>query len=164
MTLPLWVVAALLPEVVLTCVLLRWLPVRHERWIPAAPLPVTLVVALGLRFVAELPWAAVLAGCAGFLWGVLAALLPFRGWVSSWTLPVRGDGRLRWREVGLVALGAVTPLSTGAVRAAMDKAFAVRRVVRARGGFPPLMGVALLVLPVAGAVAAGWAVSAVGAG
>lgn len=164
MTLSLWVVAALVPEVVLTCVLLRWLPVRQERWIPAVPLPVTALVALGLRFAAGLPWAAVLAACAGFLWGVLAALLPFRGWVSSWTLPVRGAERLRWHEVGLVALGAVTPLSSAAIRAATDKAFAVRRVVRDRGEFPLLMGVAMLVLPVAGATAAGWAVSAVAGG
>jgi hypothetical protein len=94
------------------------------------------------------------------LWGTLLALLPFRGWVSSWPLPVSGDARLRWREVVLVMPGVLTPLSTKRIDAAMEKAFAVRQVVLPRGPFPPLMGVALLALPVLGAAAIWWAFDA----
>ncbi|WP_222946893.1 hypothetical protein [Streptomyces sp. TRM49041] len=156
------ILAVLVPEMVITCMLLRWLPVRQERWIPAIPLPVIAVVALLLRFVAQVPWSAALAACTGFLWGVVPALAPFRGWVSSWTLPVRGDARLRAHEVALVALGVVTPLSTKGTKAAMEKAFAVRQVTRARGPFPLMAGVALLVLPVVCAVGAWSAADALG--
>ncbi|MDX3491040.1 MULTISPECIES: hypothetical protein [Streptomyces] len=151
------VIAVLVPEVVLTCALLRRLPVRRERWVAAMPLPVTVVTALALRLVSEVSWPAALAACAGFLWGVLLALTPFRGWVSSWTLPLPGEARLRWSEAAIVVMGVLTPLSGGRTDAALEKAFATRRVIRARGPFPPLLGVALLVLPVVTAVGAGWA-------
>ncbi|MFJ9622040.1 hypothetical protein [Streptomyces sp. NPDC101181] len=147
---------ALVPEAVLTCALLRWLPVRRERWIAAMPLPVTVLMALTLRLLADQPWPAVLATCAGFLWGVVLALAPFRHWVSSWTLASRGEGRLRWREVALAAVGVLTPLPGERVDAALQKAFAVRQVVRSRGPFPTVLGMALLVLPVAAAVGARW--------
>ncbi|MEV7424441.1 MULTISPECIES: hypothetical protein [unclassified Streptomyces] len=156
MVIPLWVLAVLIPELVLTCVLLRWLPVRRERWIPAMPLPVIVMVALALRFGTEASWQVTLATCAGFLWGAALAVAPFRGWVSSWTLPQEGQDPLRWREMALVVVGVVTPLSFKGTDAALEKTFAVRQVIRARGQFPPAMGVALLVLPVAGAVGAGW--------
>ncbi|WP_175408494.1 hypothetical protein [Streptomyces sp. TRM64462] len=162
MSVPLWILLVVIPEAVLTCVLLRWLPVRSERWIPALPLPVIAVVALALRFVAHVPWPAAFAACAGFLWGVVLALVPFRGWVSSWTMPVRGDARLRWREVALATVGAVTPVSTKGTSAALEKAFTVRQVVRARGPFPLPLGVALLVVPVACALGAVWAAGALG--
>ncbi|WNF27000.1 hypothetical protein RI138_09205 [Streptomyces sp. C11-1] len=156
MALPLWVLVALIPEVVLTCSLLRWLPVKRERWMAAMPLPVTVVLALTLRLLAEVSWPTVLATCAGFLWGAVLALAPFRGWVSSWTLPLRGEARLRWPEAALVVVGVVTPLSGKRTDAALEKAFAVRQVVRARGPFPAALGMALLVLPTAAAVVAGW--------
>lgn len=162
MAVPLWVFAVLVPDLVLTCLLLRWLPVKKERGIPATPLPVVAVMALVLRFVAHVPWPATLATCAGFLWGVVVALLPFRGWVSSWTLPVRGEARLRGLEVVLVLLGALTPLSTRRTKAAMEKAFAERQVVRSRGQMPSVMGVALSVVPVACAVGTGWAANTLG--
>lgn len=162
MAVPLWVFAVLIPDVVLTCLLLRWLPVKKERWIPATPLPVLAVITLVLRFVAHVPWPATLATCAGFLWGVVLALLPFRGWVSSWTLPLRGEARLRGLEVALVLLGALTPLSTKRTKAAMEKAFAERQVARSRGQMPPVVGVALLAVPVACAVGSGWAANTLG--
>jgi hypothetical protein len=155
--LPLAVFALLVCDLVLTCVLLRWLPVRRERWIAVVALPaaaaLTLVLGVGVR----VPWQAAFAACAGFLFGTVLALLPFRGWVSSWTLPVAGPARLRWSEVLLVLLGSLTPLSTKRTDAAQRKAFAVREVVRERGPFPQAMGAALLVLPVLCAVSAGWA-------
>nr|WSZ99607.1 hypothetical protein OH820_31690 [Streptomyces sp. NBC_00857] len=157
MPISLWILAALVPELLVTCVLLRWLPAKHERWIPATPLPAVAALALILRFVAGAPWSATFAACAGFLWGILLALLPFRGWVSSWTLPVPGEARLRWREVALVVPGVLTPLSTQRTDAALEKAFATRRVPRSRGPFPLLLGAALLALPVACAMAAHWA-------
>ncbi|MFD4143134.1 hypothetical protein [Streptomyces sp. NPDC058572] len=163
MPLTLWVVAVLIPEIVLSCLLLRWLPDRREWPIPLLiPVPAIVVVALLIRYVAQEPWPGTLAACAGFLWGLALALLPFRGWVSSWTLPVHGDARLRWREVVLVALSVATPVSTTRTKAATGKAFAPREVVRERGGFPSAMGVTLLVLPALCAVAAGWAADAVG--
>ncbi|WP_405687078.1 hypothetical protein [Streptomyces sp. NBC_00057] len=164
MVVPLWVLAVVIPELVVTCSVLRWLPVKQERWIAALPFPVVVVMALALRFVAQAPWPGVLAACAGLLWGVAVALVPFRGWVSSWTLPARGQGNLGWRGVALVVLGVMTPLTTKRSEAAMEEAFAVRQVVRARGEFPLLMGVALLVIPVVCAVGAGWAVDTLGWG
>lgn len=164
MIVPLWLVVVLIPDFVLTCVLLRWLPDRRERRIGLIPLPTAVAMALLMRYGAQVPWPGTLAACAGFLWGVAAALLPFRGWVSSWTLPVAGETRLRLREVALVALSVVTPLSTKRSKAAMEKAFAVRRVARARGRFPLLMGVLLLVIPVVCAVGAGWAADELGMG
>ncbi|MFF9506954.1 hypothetical protein ACF1BU_06050 [Streptomyces sp. NPDC014724] len=164
MVVPLWVLAVVIPEFVLTSMVLRWLPAKQERWMAALPFPAMLVMAPTLRFVAQVQWPGVLATCAGLLWGVAIALLPFRGWVSSWTLPARGQGHLGWREVALVALGVLTPLTTKASDAAMEKAFAVRQVVRARGEFPWPMGVALLAIPVGCAVGAGWAVDTLGWG
>ncbi|MFF6780101.1 hypothetical protein [Streptomyces sp. NPDC012510] len=152
-----WIVVVTIPEALIACVLLRWLPAQHERWICAVPVPVVATLAVTLRFASDMPWQAALAAGAGFLWGIVLALLPFRGWVSSWTLPVHGEARLRWREVVLIAPAALTPLSTKRTDAAMEKAFAVRQVVRARGPFPPLLGMALLVLPVMGTAAARWA-------
>ncbi|MFB8106114.1 hypothetical protein ACFC3O_25330 [Streptomyces sp. NPDC056007] len=157
MTIPLWVLMVLIPELTLTCVLLRWLPVRRERWIAAMPFPVTAVLALAVRFIAETSWPTALATCAGFLWGVVVALVPFRGWLSSWTLPQQGEARLRWHEGALAMVGAITPLPVQGTDAALEKAFAVRQVVRARGRFPLLMGVALLAVPATCAVGAGWA-------
>lgn len=157
MPISLWIVVVMILEVLLACVLLRWLPAKHERWIPGTPFPAIAALAVTLRFATGTPWTATLATCAGFLCGIALALLPFRGWVSSWTLPVHGEARLRWREVALLVPATLTPLSTKWSDAAMEKAFAVRQVVRTRGPFPPLMGVALLVLPVAGAAAARWA-------
>ncbi|MGW0787323.1 hypothetical protein ACWD04_03495 [Streptomyces sp. NPDC002911] len=156
MTIPLWALAVLIPELMLTCLLLRWLPVRRERWIAALPLPVTVVTALALRLT-EVSWPATLATCTGFLWGVALALAPFSGWVSSWTLSPHGQTRLRGREAALVVMGVVTPLSVKGSDAALEKAFSVRQVVRARGRLPLVMGVALLVVPVTAAVGAGWA-------
>jgi hypothetical protein len=98
----LWVVVVLLSDLLITCVLLRWIPAKHERWICATPFPLIVALTLTLRYAAGAPWPAVLAACAGFVWGILLALLPFRGWVSSWALPVPGEARLRWREVALV--------------------------------------------------------------
>ena len=37
MPISLWILAALVPELLITCVLLRWLPAKGERWIPAPP-------------------------------------------------------------------------------------------------------------------------------
>lgn len=162
MPVSLWVLAVLVPELVITCMLLRWLPSKHERWVPAIPLPLIAALALVLRFVAQVPWPGTLAACAGFLWGIVPALLPFRGWVSSWTLPVRGEARLRWHEMALALLGAMTPVSTRRTDAAMEKAFTVRQVVTPRGEFPLPMGVALLVTPVVCAVGAGWTADALG--
>jgi hypothetical protein len=162
MSLPLAVLTVLVSELVITTVLLRWLPVKQERWIPGLPFPVVVVLVLLLRFAAELPWAAACAASAAFLWGIVAALAPFRGWVSSWTLPVRGEARLRWHEAAWVVLGVVTPRSPKRAETAMEKAFAIRQVVRARGPFPVLLGVSLLVVPVVCAVGAGWAVAARG--
>ncbi|MXG25917.1 hypothetical protein [Streptomyces sp. YIM 132580] len=54
-------------------------------------------------------------------------------------------------------VGAITPLPVRGTDAALEKAFAVRQVVRARGRFPLLMGVALLAVPATCAVGAGWA-------
>ncbi|MFD5474750.1 hypothetical protein [Streptomyces sp. NPDC127105] len=162
MPISLWILMVMISDVLITTVLLRWLPVKDERWIPGTPFPVIIAIALTLRFVTGTPWPATLAACAGFLWGVILALLPFRGWVSSWTLPVHGDARLRWREVALIAPTVLTPLSTKSSKAAMEKAFAVRQVVRARGQFPPMMGLALLTAPVVCAVGAGWAADALG--
>ncbi|MBP0457183.1 hypothetical protein [Streptomyces montanisoli] len=153
----LWAAIALVPNVVLTCVLLRWLPVRGERWIPALSAPVLAGLVLVLRFGAQVPWSESFAGGAGFLWGTVLALLPFRRWTSSWTLPVKGDERLRWREALLVLVSALTPLSTRGTKAATTKAFTPRQVERPRGPFPWPMGVALLVVPVLCALAAGWA-------
>ncbi|MFD4898608.1 hypothetical protein [Streptomyces sp. NPDC058411] len=155
MTIPLWVLAVLIPELMLTCLLLRWLPAKRERWIAALPLPVTAVSALALRLT-EVSWPDTLASCTGFLWGVMLALAPFSGWVSSWTLPSHGEARLRGREVALVLMGVVTPLSVKGSDAALEKAFSVRQVVRDRGQFPLVMGVALLVVPVTAAVGVGW--------
>ncbi|WP_328770014.1 hypothetical protein [Streptomyces sp. NBC_00286] len=157
MPISLWIVAVMIPEVLVSCVLMRWLPAKHERWIPLTLIPAIAALAVTLHFITGTPWPATLTACAGFLWGIALALLPFRGWISSWTLPVHGEARLRWREVVLLVPTALTPLSTTRTDAAMKKALAVRQVVRARGPFPPLMGVALLVLPVAGAAAARWA-------
>ncbi|MGV9287357.1 hypothetical protein [Streptomyces sp. NPDC003719] len=157
MLLPLCVFAVLVSDLVLTCVLLRWLPVRRERWIPMVTLPVVAALTLVLGFGVGVPWQAAFAACAGFLCGTVLALLPFRGWVSSWTLPVEGAARLRWPEVALVLLGSLTPLSTKRTDAAQRKAFADREVVRERGRFPQRLGVALFVLPVLCAVSAGWA-------
>ncbi|MFJ6144583.1 hypothetical protein [Streptomyces anulatus] len=156
------VIAVLLPELVLTCVLLRWLPSKRERWVAAMPLPVTIMVALILSSATEASWPGVLAACAGFLWGGLLALTPFRGWVSSWTLPSPDGTRLRWRETVLVAVGVLTPFSGKRMDAALEKAFATRRVVRARGPFPLVLGVALMVLPAVLAVGAGWATGSAG--
>jgi hypothetical protein len=156
------VVAVLLSDLLITCVLLRWIPAKHERWIPAIPFPLIAALTLTLRYAAGAPWPAALATCAGFVWGILLALLPFRGWVSSWTLPVRGEARLRWREVALVVPGVLTPLSTKRMDAAMAKAFAVRQVVRDRGPFPLPLGATLLALPVTCALAARWASQALG--
>ncbi|WP_435599353.1 hypothetical protein [Streptomyces anulatus] len=156
------VIAVLLPELVLTCVLLRWLPSKRERWVAAMPLPVTIMVALILWSTTEASWPGVLAACAGFLWGGLLALTPFRGWVSSWTLPPPDGTRLRWRETVLVAVGVLTPFSGKRMDAALEKAFATRRVVRARGPFPLVLGVALMVLPAVLAVGAGWATGSAG--
>ncbi|WP_030898109.1 hypothetical protein [Streptomyces sp. NRRL F-5126] len=153
----LWVAIALVPNVVLTCVLLRWLPVRGERWIPALSLPVLAALVLVLRFGAQVPWSEAFAGGAGFVWGAVLALLPFRGWVSSWTLPVHGEERLRWREVLFVLISTFTPLSTRRTKAAVDKAFTPRQVKRLRGPFPWPLGVALFVVPVLCALVAGWA-------
>ncbi|CAM5648050.1 hypothetical protein STENM327S_06308 [Streptomyces tendae] len=157
MLLPLAVFALLVCDLVLTCVLLRWLPERRERWIALVTLPCAAVLTLVLWAGARLPWQAACTACAGFLCGTALALLPFRGWVSSWTLPVAGPARLRWSEVLLVLLGSLTPLSTRRTDAAQRKAFAVRAVARERGPFPLPMGAALLVLPVLCAVGAGWA-------
>ncbi|MFF6904684.1 hypothetical protein ACFY9Q_01925 [Streptomyces sp. NPDC012389] len=157
MTIPLWVLMALIPELILTCVLLRWLPVKQERWVAAMPPPVTVVLAMAVRFIAETSWPTALATCAGFLWGSAVALVPFRGWVSSWTLPQHGEARLRWHEGVLAMVGAITPLPVKGTDTALEKTFAVRHVVRARGRFPLLMGVTLLVAPAACAVGAGWA-------
>ncbi|MBF8174998.1 hypothetical protein KVH22_15925 [Streptomyces olivaceus] len=157
MLLPLSVFAVLVFDLVLTCVLLRWLPVRRERWIPMVALPAVAALALVLGFGVRAPWQSVFAACAGFLCGTVLALLPFRGWVSSWTLPVRGEARLRWSEVVLVLVGSLTPLSTKRTNAAQRKAFTVREVVRERGRFPHLLGAALFVLPALCAVGAGWA-------
>ncbi|MEV8126045.1 hypothetical protein AB0P07_18400 [Streptomyces sp. NPDC085944] len=157
MLLPLTVFALLLCDLVLTCVLLRWLPLRRERWIALVTFPSAAALTLVLGAGARVPWQAAFAACAGFLCGTVLALLPFRGWVSSWTLPVAGAERLRWSEVLLVLLGSLTPLSTKRTDAAQRKAFAVREVVRERGPFPAPMGAALLVLPVLCAVSAGWA-------
>ncbi|MEV7643248.1 hypothetical protein AB0O32_25270 [Streptomyces rubiginosohelvolus] len=159
MALALWVLMAMVPEAVLTCVLLRWLPVRQERWVAAMPLPVTALLVLVLRLSADVPWPVTLATCAGFLWGVLLALAPFRGWVSSWTLPAAGAARLRWGEAALVVVGVLTPLSVGRTDAALEKAFAVRQVARGRGPLPSALGMALLVLPAVAAVGAGWGAS-----
>ncbi|NEB83673.1 hypothetical protein G3I43_05660 [Streptomyces anulatus] len=156
------VIAVLLPELLLTCVLLRWLPSKRERWVAAMPLPVTIMVALILSSTTEASWPGVLAACAGFLWGGLLALTPFRGWVSSWTLPSPDGTRLRWRETVLVAVGVLTPFSGKRMDAALEKAFATRRVVRARGPFPLVLGVALMVLPAVLAVGAGWATGSAG--
>lgn len=142
------ILTVLVSELVVTCVLLRWLPVKRERWIPALPFPVSVVLVLLLRFAAQVPWATACVVSAALLWGVLAALVPFRGWVSSWTLPVHGQARLRGREVAWLVLGVATPASSKKAQAAMAKAFAVRQVVRARGSFPLLLGVCLLVIPV----------------
>jgi hypothetical protein len=162
MSVPLWALAVLMPELVLTCLLLRWLPVKQERWLPAVPLPVIVVMALILRFVGQVPWTVTLAGCTGFLWGCVLALVPFRGWVSSWTLPVGGRARLRWREAVLAVPAVLTPLATRRTDAAMEKAFAVRQVVQGRGRFPPAMGLALLVVPVVCAVGAARAADVLG--
>ncbi|MEV6439982.1 hypothetical protein [Streptomyces anulatus] len=156
------VIALLLPELMLTCVLLRWLPSRRERWIAATPLPVTIMVASVLASATEASWPTVLAACAGFLWGALLALTPFRGWVSSWTLPLPDGSRLRWRETGLVAVGVLLPLSGARTDAALERAFATRQVVRARGPFPPVLGVALMMLPAVLATGAGWAAGSAG--
>ena len=156
MVLPLWVFTVLLTELVVTCMLLRWLPVTHERWMAATPLPAIVLLAVSLRYVAQVPWSVTFAASTGFLWGVAVALVPFRGWVSSWTLPAQGEARLRWREVALVVPAVVTPLSTKGTSAAVEKAFAARQVVRGRGRFPLMLGVALLVAPVTCAMAAGW--------
>ncbi|MEV7654216.1 hypothetical protein AB0O39_08580 [Streptomyces anulatus] len=156
------VIALLLPELMLTCVLLRWLPSRRERWVAATPLPVTVMVAAVLAAATEASWPTVLATCAGFLWGALLALTPFRGWVSSWTLPLPDGNRLRWREAGLVAVGVLLPLSGARTDAALERAFATRQVVRARGPFPPALGVALMVLPAMLATGAGWAAGSAG--
>ncbi|MDX2548844.1 hypothetical protein ACOT81_19695 [Streptomyces sp. WI04-05B] len=154
----LWVFAAALTDLLTTCVLLRWIPAKHERLIPFVPFPLLVALALILRHAVGIPWPAALAACTGFLWGILLALLPFRGWISSWTLPVPREDRLRWYEVVLVVPAALTPLSTRRTDAALEKAFAPREVVRERGPFPLVMGVALSVLPVLGAAAARWAV------
>ncbi|MEV8311948.1 hypothetical protein AB0P36_32675 [Streptomyces flavidovirens] len=164
MVLPLWLVAVAIPEFVLTCILLRWLPDRRERWIPVIPLPAVIMVALIMRYGAQVSWPGTFAACSGFLWGVTMALLPFRRWVSSWTLPIHGEARLRWHEIVLVTLNVTTPLSTKRTKAATEKAFATRQVVHARGRFPLTMGVALLVIPVVCAVAAGLAADALGVG
>jgi hypothetical protein len=156
------VVAVVLCDLLLTCVLLRWIPAKRDRWIAALPFPLIAALTLTLRHTAGASWPAALAGCAGFVWGILLALLPFRGWVSSWTLPVRGEARLRWREAALVVPGVLTPLSTKRMDAAVTKAFAVRQVVRARGPFPLPLGVTLLTVPVACALAARWASQALG--
>ncbi|MFE2357000.1 hypothetical protein [Streptomyces parvulus] len=137
--------------------LLRWLPRRRDRWIPMVTLPVVAALAVILRFGVQVPWLVAFAVCAGFLCGIVLALLPFRGWVSSWTLPVSGEARLLWSEVVLVLLGSLTPLSTKRTDAAQRKAFADRDVVRERGRFPTLLGVALFGLPTLCAVGAGWA-------
>lgn len=157
MTIPLWVLMALIPELTLTCLLLRWLPVRSERWISAMPLPVAAVLTMAVRFIAEESWTAALATCTGFLWGVVVALVPFRGWLSSWTLPQRGEARLRWHEAALALVGAITPWSGKGTDVALEKAFAVRQVVHTRGHFPLPMGMALLALPALCAAGAGWA-------
>ncbi|WP_434597978.1 hypothetical protein [Streptomyces sp. A5-4] len=162
MVLPLWLVAAVIPEFVLTCLLVRWLPDKCERWIPVIPLPAVIVLALVMHYGAQVPWPGTLAACSGFLWGITTALLPFRGWVSSWTLPVHGEARLRWHQWVLVVLSVSTPLSTKRTKAATEKAFATRQIVLARGPFPLTMGVALLVIPVVCALAAGWAANALG--
>ncbi|MCF3964897.1 hypothetical protein [Streptomyces fuscigenes] len=160
MPLTLWLAIALIPNVVLTCVLLRWLPERSERWIPALSPLVLAVLVLIVRLATGSAWSGALAAGAGFLWGTVVGLLPFRGWVSSWTLPVRGEARLRWREVLLVLLGAATPLNTRRTKAAMEKAFTPREVPRARGPFPYALGAALFLVPVLCAVAAGTAAAA----
>ncbi|MGW7278872.1 hypothetical protein ACWGIV_11315 [Streptomyces sp. NPDC054844] len=160
MVLPLWVFALFVSDLVLTCVLMRWLPQRRERWVAAVTLPVLAVLALLLRFGAQVSWTAAFAACTGFVWGTVVALLPFRGWVSSWTLPVHGDARLRWPEAVLVLLGSLTPLSTKRTDAAQRKAFTAREVERHRGRFPRLMGLALFLLPALAAVGSGWATGA----
>lgn len=157
MTIPLWVLAALIPELLLTCLLLRWLPVKSERWISAMPLPVAAMLTMAVRFIAEASWTATLATCTGFLWGVVVALVPFRGWLSSWTLPQQGEARPRWHEIALALVGAITPLSVKGTEAALEKVFAVRQVVHGRGRFPLPMGIALLTLPAICAAGAGWA-------
>ncbi|MFD4863041.1 hypothetical protein [Streptomyces atratus] len=66
--------------------------------------------------------------------------------------------------MALVVPGFMTPLTTKGSEAAMEEAFAVRQVVRTRGEFPLLMGVALPAIPVVCAVGAGWAVDTLGRG
>ena len=162
MNILLWVLVASLSDLSITCMLLRLLPVKQERWIPAIPLPVMVITALILRFAVQVSWEGSLAICAGFLWGVMITLASFRGWVSSWTLPVHGTARMRLHEVALVILCAVAPLETKTTAAAMEKAFAVRPVRRGRGPFPLLMGSMLLVLPTVCAMGAGWATRTLG--
>jgi hypothetical protein len=65
----------LVSEFVVACVLLRWLPVKRERWIPALPFPVIVVLVLLLRFTARVSWATACVVSAALLWGVVAALL-----------------------------------------------------------------------------------------
>jgi hypothetical protein len=152
----LWVVAVLIPDLALTCILMRWLPVKRERWIVTTPLPGFAVMVLFLHFAGQVSWPETLSACTGFICGTVVALLPFRSWISSWTLPVTGEARLRWHEAALVLLGAMTPLSPRRTKRAMEKAFAPRQVIRPRGQFPPAMGMTLLVIPVLGAVGTEW--------